>query len=1215
MLTSHLSHRLSGTLSIDILSLSWKGPQTIQGLQFESIDGKVKFSCEEISSSAALASIALPAHKIGNMRVYNPQLVIRQTLIEKPLSNQPKVQVASLLGEIPIHTSIMPLYNLPFAGSLTVEKGKLTVLSEKIDPVIASLTQMQLKVDETLRNIDVHVEGSTLQGSSEGSFSLNSKFTNTHSLDRNIQSHLILQSFPVDKADKLLSLQMPMYRELLSDALGKTLDLDSSISFADKEAKAVLRASSEKLSAQAELDMQEDAFALSQPGTLSLTLSPSLTQKIHDRFPDLTPFTSKDPIFLELTVTALSFPKSRGLIDPYSMSFKSELEIKPYQTSKALFGCSGTIESQRIHEKITGNFNISIDKDVLSSKSKLDFSIRDPFVASLRESTASIELAKTPVTFLASFSRSSIPFAQMFGDTVSGRLFLESTASGLDITSKLSSSLMQIKQGSFAWKNGELSLKKPLGLSYLMTPQNFSYFAKNEEIKLQTEAQLTAEFSKLDIKDFTNFENIQTKMRLSSSPLSFTEFFTLKNQKIEDLTLDLSLNSLSKISMDLKSKKYSLKFKGGLGSNQALLFWDHPIQITYLLTNEDLKSFYLREHHPNLLVKAPLQVEIEPARIPLKPFSYDELDLQGRIFGDNLLFENASDTEKVAIDELSASLHFIGTKDALEFSSKASIAKGSLDIKGELSKLRAPGTALNTNIALKEFPVELLDSFLNYPLAPVLGSLINLNFALNKHNDIQTIAIDAKSPFLTLSGAISLTPEGIRLADPKNPAEFDFLLTKPAYDVLNRSEDKMFSLTEEALFKASIAQLDIPFIEGRYFRPDLSRLLLNMTASSSHLIFENENTGNPFHLINTKLSAQKKDKSAPLSISLTSNTSGTQEGSLHMEAQIKRLFDQQGTFNPSLVQSDWIAHFHKFPTDVLEMASPGDQPLMSNFLGPFFDMSLQGSLHDGTGPLSMKLHSQNVQFSFEGQLTSGILTLKENLMMQVALNNKTSQVLKQKHSDHPLLSLSADHPLTVEISAQGFSVPVFPLQISDMNIAQARINPGKVYCENTGNVNLMLGILKSKKASQSDKLELWFAPIDLSVNRGLMNIERTEVLVASTYDIALWGKINFPGDRVNMILGLTAQCLEAAFSIKGLPNDYVLQIPVTGTLKKVTVDKGSATSQIVALTLWQSKHLADSASSGIPIIGGLINQVLAPPGSSKSAPKPKKPFPWQQQGS
>jgi hypothetical protein len=57
-----------------------------------------------------------------------------------------------------------------------------------------------------------------------------------------------------------------------------------------------------------------------------------------------------------------------------------------------------------------------------------------------------------------------------------------------------------------------------------------------------------------------------------------------------------------------------------------------------------------------------------------------------------------------------------------------------------------------------------------------------------------------------------------------------------------------------------------------------------------------------------------------------------------------------------------------------------------------------------------------------------------------------------------------------------------------------------------------------------------------------------------------------------------------------------------------------ATSKIVALTLWQNKDLAGKAVGGGlggALVGGLLDQVLTPPGNDSPTPPAKRPFPWE----
>ena len=145
------------------------------------------------------------------------------------------------------------------------------------------------------------------------------------------------------------------------------------------------------------------------------------------------------------------------------------------------------------------------------------------------------------------------------------------------------------------------------------------------------------------------------------------------------------------------------------------------------------------------------------------------------------------------------------------------------------------------------------------------------------------------------------------------------------------------------------------------------------------------------------------------------------------------------------------------------------------------------------------------------------------------------------------------------------------------------------------------------KSIHDKTLELWAAPLDAQMKQGILNIERTEILLDKTFEIPIWGDINFASRFVDMGIGLTADTLRKSLGIKKLPSDYVMKIPLKGPFDSVSVNTGSASSKIAALMLWQSQAL----EKGLGPIGGILKQVIPAPGGDSSVPPSKTPFPWQ----
>ena len=105
-------------------------------------------------------------------------------------------------------------------------------------------------------------------------------------------------------------------------------------------------------------------------------------------------------------------------------------------------------------------------------------------------------------------------------------------------------------------------------------------------------------------------------------------------------------------------------------------------------------------------------------------------------------------------------------------------------------------------------------------------------------------------------------------------------------------------------------------------------------------------------------------------------------------------------------------------------------------------------------------------------MTNGLLHLNDAFRMQITLTPDLSRALLNTVNPLSLSAISAQAPITLEIPAQGFSYPIHPSNVSQINIPSGRLDLGKLYCHNEGNVNIALGLLKLKQFSQNQDLEL-----------------------------------------------------------------------------------------------------------------------------------------------
>jgi hypothetical protein len=215
--------------------------------------------------------------------------------------------------------------------------------------------------------------------------------------------------------------------------------------------------------------------------------------------------------------------------------------------------------------------------------------------------------------------------------------------------------------------------------------------------------------------------------------------------------------------------------------------------------------------------------------------------------------------------------------------------------------------------------------------------------------------------------------------------------------------------------------------------------------------------------------------------------------------------------------------------------------------------------------------------------------------------------------------VTSEGPMTLTVDKEGFAFPLFPYNLTAAVVSHARIDLGKITCHNKGNLTDMLTLLKQGQFSREKDLKLWFAPLDISMKGGIIECERTEILVANRFDIATWGKVDLNKNRVKAVLGLTAQTLESAYGLKDLPPDYILQLPMKGTIGDVKIDTKKATAKIALLLAWQKSTSPSSGGflggSKGAIVGGLLGKLSQLPDYGESVPPAKHPFPWENEQS
>jgi hypothetical protein len=269
----------------------------------------------------------------------------------------------------------------------------------------------------------------------------------------------------------------------------------------------------------------------------------------------------------------------------------------------------------------------------------------------------------------------------------------------------------------------------------------------------------------------------------------------------------------------------------------------------------------------------------------------------------------------------------------------------------------------------------------------------------------------------------------------------------------------------------------------------------------------------------------------------------------------------------------------------------GARDKLEAILGKSIETDIYVQLHQMQGLFKARLKGENGWLSFDAQIKNNILNLNSPFQMEVSVSPKLGKLLEDVV---PLLggAVAGQHPIKITISPDDFSLPLQGLDISAIRVGKATLELGRMTFSNDSELANILSLLRQ---SNNELLTVWFTPLFVHLKEGKLTVERMDMLILDRYALAIWGKINFLKEFVDMRVGMSAAALGYAFNVKGLGKDYMMQLPFTGRLGEAGIDKGKATARITSL-IAQTQGGAQGLLIGavLGIAGGSLGEESAP---------------------
>lgn len=351
--------------------------------------------------------------------------------------------------------------------------------------------------------------------------------------------------------------------------------------------------------------------------------------------------------------------------------------------------------------------------------------------------------------------------------------------------------------------------------------------------------------------------------------------------------------------------------------------------------------------------------------------------------------------------------------------------------------------------------------------------------------------------------------------------------------------------------------------------------------------------------LNSKFTLQNDNRD------ITFETSSQQLlGSTQFTGTLHQLFDEKGNLSLDSAFISVKGSLKHFPVKLMAHLATGDinfAEKMEAVMGTQVDADIFAKIRDKNGPLQLDLKGHNGTLHLDGRIENEILFLNAPLTATLKVTPQLESAVISEML--PLLGsvISAEKPIELTIPKEGFSLPLHPLSLTQLKIQRAELMLNKMEFSHDSPIGKAADLL----GVHSKTIEVWFTPSYFSLNSGILDLARTDMLIGGAYPLASWGTVNFNDENLQLIIGISGQALKKAFSITGINNNYMLQIPLQGPIKKPQLDLAKAAPRLSALV---AQSQGGSEGKILGTIFDVASDIIT---NEKTPPPTTNPLPWE----
>ncbi len=438
LLLRKIESRSGVKLEIDVLSLSWFGGQSAQGIRLQKPEDQLMVTCKEAASDSPLWKMAL-RNDLGHLKLSAPSLQVAKPFQSVAHVRRAKMQGAAFTAD-PGMQLAMPAFSLPVTGEIEVTDGRLSFTPPELSPIVFNQVALLLALRAN-DQLSLDLTCTTTRQDLQGQIAIKGTASDIHSSFPKVALSTEITQLPVLGIDQLVSIFSPELNGLIYGAIGPTIDVNCQFLAGEGNFALSLKANSPLISAQIVTQTADGMIVLKTPATFTISVTPAFVEKWGKLSPALAGLQLARPASLQATLSEFSCPLPAAGADVHKASFAAQITA-PQPLLLSLRGTPLTFNqfalqagSDRIDERISLALSASLQTASQPGAITLNGVLTAPFSPSPGGSLT-LNAAKLPVDLIGVAAGLSTPLSPLLGPTadLSADLSLGTAPSSLHLS-------------------------------------------------------------------------------------------------------------------------------------------------------------------------------------------------------------------------------------------------------------------------------------------------------------------------------------------------------------------------------------------------------------------------------------------------------------------------------------------------------------------------------------------------------------------------------------------------------------------------------------------------------------------------------------------------------------------------------------------------------------------------------------------------------------